>query len=386
MKNRRESDSPIYLNNAATSFPKAPGMGKEVAAYVDKIPVHPGRSGAVAEDILFLCRQELAGLIKAKDPLQIVLCKNSTEALNIAVQGIGLKNDVVVTTAAEHNSVLRPLYFLEKKGVIKKLEIVPCDAEGRVIKKQWVDKIDTLSPALAVLNHASNVTGAVNDAAELLNYAKRKGCLTLLDASQSLGLLEIDVSHIGADMTAFTGHKYLLGPPGTGGLYVKKGIEIAPVFVGGTGIRSDLKEMPPAMPGRLEPGTPASPLFAGLMYSLKWQKENPHPLENMEKLMQILEQGLRQRGAEVINVGGERTYIVSFRLPGWDIKEAGYILEKSFGILCRTGLHCAPLIHRYIGTAPGGTIRFAISRFTTEEEIDYTLDVIGELVNVHAAH
>jgi selenocysteine lyase/cysteine desulfurase len=361
-------------------------LGKEVAAWIEKIPAHPGRSsGAAAEDVSFLCRKELADLIKAKDPLQIVLCKNSTEALNIAIHGMGLKNDVVVTSAAEHNSVLRPLYLLEKKGAVKKLEIVPCDAEGRVGKKQWTEKIDTLSPALAVLNHASNVTGAVNDAAELLNYAKRKGCLTLLDISQSMGLLELDVSDIGADMAAFTGHKYLLGPPGTGGLYVRKGIEIEPVFVGGTGIRSDLKEMPPGMPGKLEPGTPGIPLFAGLSYSLKWQKENPAPFEKMEIMIQTLEQGLIQRGAEVIKVGGRRTYIVSFRLPGWDLKEAGYILEKSFRILCRTGLHCAPLIHRHIGTAPEGTMRFGISRFTTEEEIDYTLEVIGELMNADAA-
>jgi selenocysteine lyase/cysteine desulfurase len=355
-------------------------MGEEVAACMEKIPRHPGRSGAALEDILFVCRKELAELIRAEDPLQIVLCKNSTEALNIAIHGIGLKNDVVITSAMEHNSVLRPLYLLEKKGMIK-LEIIPCDAEGRVIKQQWEEKIDQLSPGLVVLNHASNVTGAVNNAGRLLNDAKEKGCLTILDASQSMGLLEIDVSTIGADMIAFTGHKYLLGPSGTGGLYIKKGVEIEPFFVGGTGIRSDLREMPPEMPGRLEPGTPSIPLFAGLLYSLKWQKENPVPLKKMEVLTQRLEQGLIERGAEVIRVGEERTYIVSFCLPGWDLKEIGYILDRSFGIVCRTGLHCAPLIHHYIGTAPDGSIRFSISRFTSEEDIDYTLDVIEGLMN-----
>jgi cysteine desulfurase/selenocysteine lyase len=146
-------------------------MGKEVAACIDKIPRHPGRSGAALEDILFLCRKELAELIKGEDPLQIVLCKNSTEALNIAIHGIGLKNNVVITSAMEHNSVLRPLYLLEKKGMIK-LEIIPCDAEGRVIIKQWEEKIDKCSPGLVVLNHASNVTGAVNNAEKLLNDAK----------------------------------------------------------------------------------------------------------------------------------------------------------------------------------------------------------------------
>lgn len=373
-------DSPIYINNAATSFPKAPGMGKEVAVFLDKIPRHPGRSGAPDEDILWHCRKELAELIKASDPLQMVLCKNATEALNIAIFGIGLKRgDVVITSAAEHNSVLRPLYLLEKKGIIKML-IIPCDIQGRVIYSQWVEAIDKLSPRLVILNHASNVTGAVNPAATLLQYARAKGCLTLLDASQTLGLVDIDVSHLPVDILAFTGHKYLLGPPGTGGLYVKKGIEIEPAFVGGTGIRSDLKEMPPEMPGKLEPGTPNMPMFAGLLYSLKWQKANPAPLKKMQTLTQTLEQGLIEKGARVTRAGNRRTPIVSFCLPGWDIKEIGYILEKSFNIICRTGLHCAPLIHQYIGTAPEGSIRFSLSRFTTEEEVDYILAVIENLV------
>ncbi len=380
-----KSLSPIYLNNAATSFPKPPGMGNEVASFFEKIPRHPGRSGAEADDILFLCRKELARLIKAKDPVQIVLCKNGTEALNIAIHGIGLKNgDIVVTSAVEHNSVLRPLYLLERKGKIK-IYIIPCDAQGRVIEENWTKMIDKLSPRLAVLNHASNVTGAVNNPGKLLNYAKKKGCFTLLDASQTIGLLEIDVSKTGADMVAFTGHKYLLGPPGTGGLYVKKGIEIEPMFVGGTGIRSDLKEMPPEMPGRLEPGTPGIPLFSGLLYSLKWQIEHPVLLKEIEALTKTLEQELGEKGAQVIKVENRRTPIVSFCLPGCDIKETGYILDKSFNILCRTGLHCAPLIHPYIGTAPEGSIRFSLSRFTCKEEVDYTLEIIDKLMKANEA-
>jgi selenocysteine lyase/cysteine desulfurase len=381
VNNTSKYDSPIYLNNAATSFPKAPGMGKEVAAFLEKIPRHPGRSGAAGEDTLWLCRKELAELLKVNDPRQIVLCKNATEALNIAIHGIGLeRGDVVVTSAAEHNSVLRPLYLLEKKGIIK-IRIIPCDAQGRVITPQWMEAIDTLSPRLVILNHASNVTGAVNPAAVLLKYAGAKGCLTLLDASQTMGLLDIDASQLPVDIVAFTGHKYLLGPPGTGGLYVKKGIDIEPVFVGGTGIRSDLKEMPPEMPGRLEPGSPNLPMFAGLLYSLKWQKANPAPLKKIEILTQTLEEGLFEKGAQVTGTGSLRTPSVSFCLPGWDIKEIGYILEKSFNIICRTGLHCAPLIHRWIGTAPEGSIRFSLSRFTTDAEVAYILGVIEKLVH-----
>jgi cysteine desulfurase/selenocysteine lyase len=360
-------------------------MGKEIASFLEKIPRHPGRSGAAADDILFLCRKELARLIKVKDPLQIVLCKNATEALNIAIHGIGLKKgDIVVTSAMEHNSVLRPLYLLEKKGKIK-IQIIPCDNQGRINERKWIATIDKLSPRLVILNHASNVTGAVNNPEKLFNYARKRGCLTLLDTSQSIGLVEIDAPKIGADMVAFTGHKYLLGPPGTGGLYVKKDIEIEPMFVGGTGIRSDLKEMPPEMPGKLEPGTPGIHLFAGLLHSLKWQKEHPVPYKEIETLTKNLEQGLVEKGAQVIKVEKQRTPIVSFCLTGWDLKETGYILDRSFNIICRTGLHCAPLIHSYIGTAPEGSIRFSLSRFTSEKEVDHTLEVIGKLMKVNEA-
>lgn len=384
MNTTNSFDSPIYVNNAATSFPKAPGMGEEVAALLNTIPRHPGRSGAPDEDILWQCRKELAGLVKVNDPAQLVLCKNATEALNIAILGIGLKKgDVVITSAAEHNSVLRPLYLLEKKGIIK-IRIIPCDAQGRVIYSQWADAVDKLSPRLVILNHASNVTGAVNPAAMLLEHARARGCLTLLDASQTLGLVDMDASKLSVDMLAFTGHKYLLGPPGTGGLYVKNGIEIEPVFVGGTGIRSDLKEMPPEMPGKLEPGSPNIPMFAGLLYSLKWQKANPFPLKKIENLTRTLENGLLEKGTGITIVEGLRTPIVSFCLPGWDIREMGYIFEKSFNIVCRTGLHCAPLIHRYIGTAPEGSIRFSLSRFTTEEEVDYMLKVVENFL--HSNH
>lgn len=333
---------------------------------------------------MFSCRSQLAKLMNIADPLRIILCKNATEALNIAI--LGLMNQTqkdspwVLTTAGEHNSVLRPLYLLQRTGRIK-LEIIPCDWEGRVDHDKWNAGIDRLAPHLVTLNHASNVTGAVNDVAVLLNYAREKKCLTLLDASQSLGLLDIDADSIGADIIAFTGHKYLLGPAGTGGMYIKEGVEIEPVFSGGTGIRSDLKEMPTEIPLRLEPGTPALSLFAGLLHSIKWQQKNPLPFSRMEALARKLEQGLLENGADVNRVSGKRTFIISFRLPGWNLDDIGYLLDRNFGILCRTGLHCAPLVHTYLCTAPRGTIRFSISRFTSEEEIDYTIKCIEELRN-----
>jgi len=322
----------------------------------------------------------LGMLLGVNDPARIILCKNSTEALNIAIQGIGLNKDVVVTTAMEHNSVLRPLYRLENKGIIK-LIIIPCDSEGRVVEKEWFDIISKFKPKLVILNHASNVTGAVNPAEKLLRFARENRSITMLDASQSLGLLNIDVYELGADLIAFTGHKYLLGPSGTGGLYIGEGIDLEPVFVGGTGIRSDLKVMPAELPLRLEPGTPSIPLFAGLDFSLRWLRKNPVNLQNMLALTNKLEQGLIEKNVEVVRVNGFKTFMVSFFVSKMDLHEMGYILERSFGIICRTGLHCAPLIHNYIGTDPRGSIRLSISRFTTEKEIEYVLDSIGELIN-----
>ena len=367
-----------YLNNAATSFPKAPGLGEEVRAWLEKVPCHSGRSGSPSADPLRECRQRLARLLGVSDPARLVLTRGATESLNIALHGLPLAGQTVLTTAAEHNSVLRPLYLLEKKGIID-LCMVPCDAQGRVQQEEWNRQVRAARPALAVLTHASNVTGAVHPVKELFAEVHEYGGWTLLDASQTIGLLPIAAERLGADLLAFTGHKYLLGPTGTGGLYVRPGIELAPLFVGGTGVRSDLREMPPEMPVRLEPGTPAVALFAGLDWSLKWQEENPLSPASLDNLLGRLEDGLREAGARIIVVAGDRTPIISFTLPHWQVADAGKVLERSFEIICRTGLHCAPLIHEWLATQPGGTIRFSLSRFTHETDIAMALQAVCRL-------
>ncbi len=370
----------IYLNNAATSFPKAPGLGEEVRAWIEEIPYHFGRSGSPATDPLRVCRERLARLLGISDPARLVLTKGATESLNIALHGLPLNGRTVLCTAAEHNSVLRPLYLLKKKGEID-LCLVPCDAQGRVRRDEWRRQVRKRRPALAVLTHASNVSGAVHPVEELFAEVHESGGLTLLDASQTIGLLPIDICRLGADLLAFTGHKYLLGPPGTGGLYIRPGIELEPLFVGGTGVRSDLPEMPPEMPLRLEPGTPAVPLFAGLAWSLNWQEQNPFSFSILSGLLGRLESGLLESGARVICIDGERTPVISFTLPHWETADVGMILERSFGIICRTGLHCAPLIHEWLGSLPGGTIRFSISRFTNDDDVAKTLDALRHLLN-----
>ncbi|SDF35520.1 aminotransferase class V-fold PLP-dependent enzyme [Sporomusa acidovorans] len=373
----------IYLNNAATSWPKAPRVGETVADCINSVPYHAGRSGFSGPDISGECRKRLAGLLQVQDPKQIIFCPNATYALNIALHGIRWRpNAAIVTTAAEHNSVLRPLYYLSQtKGVA--VHCVAVSTEGRIDPAEWDAALRIYQPQLAVFTHASNVTGAVNDAALLAGMAKQAGALTLLDVSQSLGLVPVLPEKWGVDLLAFTGHKYLLGPTGTGGLYMAPNVDLAPVWVGGTGVMSDLKEMPSLLPIRFEAGTPNDAAFAGLAAALLWNRENPVDVTELQSKTERLAAGLAAAGADVIAVRPPRTPVISFTLKNWTVEDAGEVLHKSFGIVCRTGLHCAPGIHSCLGTAPAGSVRISLSRFTTEEEINDCIRAIGDLV--HAA-
>lgn len=371
----------VYVNNAATSWPKAPQVGATVASCVSGIPYHAGRSGFSGTDIPGECRKRLGGLLQVKETNRIILGSNATHALNIALHGVRLQpGAVVLTTAAEHNSVLRPLQYLSKtQGVA--VHIIPVNSVGRLNPEEWESAIIKYAPQLAVFTHASNVTGAVNDAALLAKIAKQAGAITLMDASQSLGIIPVLPDLWGIDLVAFTGHKYLLGPPGTGGLYIAPAIDLEPIWVGGTGVQSDLNEMPQTLPIRFEAGTPNDPAVAGLATALSWSAK--HLLETSAVLTKTerLAAGLVALGADVILTTPPRTPVISFTLNTWPIEDVGEVLQKSFGIVCRTGLHCAPLIHTYLGTAPAGTVRFSLSRFTTDSDIDYCLQAIGAIIH-----
>ena len=234
-----------------------------------------------------------------------------------------------------------------------------------------------------MLNHASNVTGRIQDVRPLFARAHEHGAVTLLDASQTLGHVPVHPESLGADLVAFTGHKALRGPPGTGGLYVSPAVDLEQVIVGGTGVRSDLEFHPPEMPMRLEAGTPNLPAFPGLAVALRWHAVAGRSFQEKEqvvarKLMDGLE-GIE--GIQIMDHDRQagRVPIVSFRSGGWTVGDCGYALAHSFGIIFRTGLHCAPLIHAAIGSAPDGTIRFSPSGFTTEEEIDSVLGAVKTL-------
>lgn len=371
-------EQPIYMNNAATSWPKAPGVAEAAAEALRRIPGEANRGGVTDFDVFEEVRKELAELMGVDCPSQIALGCNSTWGLNQAIFGYPLNpGDMVLSTNAEHNAVLRPLHVLMQRGI--KVVTLSADAAGRVPVPEWEQVLKYCRPKLCILTHASNVTGAVNDIAALAKAAKESGADVLLDISQTLGCIPVKLSEWGVDLAAFTGHKYLLGPQGTGGVYVREGLCLRPHMVGGTGVKSDLKEMPEEMPLHLEAGTGNEPSYHGLLAALRWSREHPREPGEMERKAGRLSEGLRKLGCRVIVPGGVSTPVISFVIPGISSADAADILTGSYDIILRTGLHCAPEIMESIGMQ-GGTLRLSLSRFTTDDEVEQVLCAVRDVV------
>jgi len=370
----------IYLNNAATSWPKAPGIEEAISKQIVSIPDNAQRSGFDTRNIMCECRQALAKIFGIENYNRIILTPSATISLNMVLNGLNLQERAgILTSVAEHNSVLRPLNRISKNNNIK-IYYAPVDTSGKIIEDSWNRLVKEKRPNVVIVTHASNVTGSINDIKPLFDIAKKYETLTILDASQTAGLIDVKPFELNADIVIFPGHKYLLGPQGTGGFFLKEGIDLVPYITGGTGIKSDLLEMPDEVPMKYEAGTPNEPAFAGLEHALFWQRTNPIELKNLDSLKQLLIDGLVELGVSVISKKDFSTPVISFNLKGISPEEAGYILQKSFGIICRTGLHCAPLIHKYIKSEQAGTIRFSLSRFTTKDNINYTLDSLRKIL------
>ncbi|MCD6218217.1 aminotransferase class V-fold PLP-dependent enzyme [bacterium] len=374
----------IYMNNAATSWPKAPGVAKAVFDELEQPSVHSTRTTSKTKGILDECRETLAGMLDVDDPNCIVLTANATQSLNIAIYGLcrnGMKR--VITTVMEHSSVIRPLYHRAESGGFEIL-IVGLDSGGAFDASQF-DKLLESKPDLVAMCHASNVTGRINDIAPFFKKAKDAGAITLLDASQTLGHIPVHPKEMFADVVAFTGHKGLLGPAGTGGLYVSPEIELARIFVGGTGTCTEDRFHPEEMPIRLEAGTPNLPGFAGLLTSLKWMESDIEDFHETEK------QNAKRMWDGIAEIPGvhvfdnnkviDRMPLVSFRIGGVTVEDAGHILDSEYGIICRTGMHCAPLIHKAIGSSPEGTLRLSVSGFTTADEVEYVIDAVRRIAS-----
>ena len=370
----------IYINNAATSWPKPQAVADAMRDAVINRPGAANRGGIEGFNVFGEVRQKMAGILGVADSNAIALGSNATWGLNLAIFGFPLQEgDWVLTSKSEHNSVLRPLYALEQKGKIR-VVYLDTDKQGRISPDSWTAALQRYKPKLAVFTHASNVTGAVNDAAVLAKAAKAVGAATLLDASQTCGWTPIEADLWGLDMVAFTGHKYLLGPQGTGGLYVRPGLTLSPHLVGGTGIRSDMDTMPDEMPLHLEAGTGNEPSFHGLLAALDWAEENPLDRAACDTVLATLRQSLFDAGADAIVPDGPCTPVVSFNVAGQSPAETGFILTDSYDIICRNGLHCAPKIFACLGK-PDGTVRFSLSRFTTLDEADAVADAVKDITH-----
>lgn len=368
----------IYMNNAATSYPKPNCVKAAVSAAIDNLPGEANRGGIADFNVFDEVRQKLADLMNIDVPEQIALGANATWALNLAIFGFPFaKGDTVVTTKIEHNSVLRPLFELEESGLINVI-YVDCDSCGRIFMKDFITAVRQYRPRLTVFSHASNVTGALNDAKTLCWMAQEYGSKVLVDCSQSLGWANVDVKDIGADMIAFTGHKYLLGPQGTGGLYVSPAVRLKPYLVGGTGIHSDLATMPEEMPVHLEAGTGNEPSFAGLLAALDWAFDHPLDREAECQKLEAVKAGLRQLGMRMIDPPGQCTPVVSFNIDKMTPQAVADLMMGSYDIICRHGLHCAPKIFECLDE-PLGTVRISLSRFTTEEEIAGLLLAVADI-------
>lgn len=373
----------IYLDNAATSFPKPPGVAEAVREYLLKSSASPGRSGhrlsAQAARMVYETRAGLAQLLGASDARQIVFAANATAALNLALRGYLAAGDHVVTTTLEHNSVMRPLRFLRESAGIE-ITWVRADRAGRLDPGNF-SKAVTRRTKLVVVNHASNVVGTL---APLMEIRAAVGEIPILvDGAQTVGALEIDVTAAGIDMLAFTGHKSLFGPQGIGGLYVRPGLELVPLIFGGTGSDSESDEQPDELPDRYESGTANGPGIAGLAAGLEYvAQEGIAAIRAREvELLKRCWEGLAQIEGVTLYGGGEGPHlpIVSMNAAGWQPNEVAHILDREYGIMTRPGLHCAPEAHRTLGTFPAGTVRMSASALTTEKEIDAAVAAVTEI-------
>lgn len=380
----------IYLDHAATSWPKPPQVIQTMADYLDKAGGNPGRSGhrlsIAAARYVYDTREALAELFHAPDPLGIVFTLNVTHALNLVLRGLVNSGDHVVTTSIEHNSVMRPLRELERQGT--RLTVVCCKPDG-MLDLDAMRRAVTSGTRLVVVNHASNVMGALLPIDEIAQIAHDAGALLLVDAAQTAGAVPIDVVAMGIDLLAFTGHKGLQGPPGTGGLVIAPQVDIsklAPIVRGGTGSRSEFEEQPEDLPDRYESGTPNGVGIAGLGAGVHWvlnrqvESIRAHELE----LTTVLIAGLRCiKGVSVYGPrqSAQRVAVVSFRVAEQRVSDVGLQLDDEFGILCRVGLHCSPAAHKTLGTFSEGTIRLAPGVFTTMDDINATVAAIERVAH-----
>lgn len=379
--------SPIYLDHAATSFPKAPGTAEAMTAYLTQVGASVNRgvyaSAQAAELVCLALREKLCQLLHYSDPSCCILTPGATWGLNLVLRGLLRPGDHCLVSSMEHNAVMRPLQDLAKTGVL--FDRIPCDRAGR-LRLEAIPGLLRPNTRLVALAHGSNVSGTVQDAAGVAALCRERGIFFLLDGAQTAGHLPIDFDRWGLSALAVPGHKGLLGPQGIGALLLTRELAetLSPIVTGGTGSASHTEFQPDFLPDKFEPGTPNLPGIYGLEAAVSWL------LETGVETLQAHEAKLTRRflaglsGLPGVSLAGPHTPegrvgVFSLDFTGQDNGELSYRLEQEYGILTRCGLHCAPSAHKTLGTFPQGTVRFSLGHSTTEQEVDVALEAIRAL-------
>ncbi|OEF97322.1 aminotransferase class V-fold PLP-dependent enzyme [Desulfuribacillus alkaliarsenatis] len=381
------ADDILYLDNAASSWPKPPEVAKATYETILNIGANPGRGAhsmaLEAGRIIFNCRKNLAKLFHVDNPSNIIFTKNTTESLNIPLLQYLKTGDHVITSSLEHNSVIRPLEFLKSKGIT--YSALPVNNFGETDVERIEEQIRQYpNTRLLIVSHASNVVGTLFPLKEACKIAKRNGVRVAVDGAQTAGVFDTPVEEWGIDFYAFPGHKGLFGPQGTGGLYISPDIELEPLLYGGTGGNSESKEMPTVRPDRYESGTPNTPGIAGLNAGVSFINEQGIDLIREHEWMITRTMLEKLQGLDKVNVYGppisiERAAVVAFNIVGIESNEAAYMLDKVYNIAVRAGHHCSPAGHTAIGTLQQGIIRASPGYFNTIADVERFIDAIEEI-------
>lgn len=376
----------IYLDNAATTWPKPEAVYDAVLDAMKNKGGNPGRSGhslsLLAGSVLNETRFSISRLLGIKNPNRVIFTYNATDSLNLAINGILTAGGHVITGTMEHNSVARPLEYLSGRGIeYTKVRMDPVFG----VNPEDVKNAMRSNTQLVVMTYASNVTGTINPIGAIGEICRAEGIPFLVDGSQSVGAIPMDVETMNVDLLAFPGHKGLMGPSGTGGLYIREGISIVPSRYGGTGVHSELLLQPPEMPYMYESGTPNISGLAGLDAGVRFllEKSVLSVCEHERRLTNLLIDGLKEiKGVKLYGPqdGEDRAAVISITIEDTDPAEVALILDVSFGIAARSGLHCAPDAHRTLGTLDiGGTIRISPGYFNTKQDIAQCLEAIAAI-------
>ena len=372
----------IYLDNAATTFPKPAIVCGSILNAIQNFGANPGRSGhrlsIEAARLVYMSRESVCSILGGSDPFDFFFTLNCTDSLNMAIKGLLKPGDHVVTTIYEHNSVLRPLEGLAAQGIIT------YDAAEPENGKLTAEKILSLirpQTRMVIVNHVSNVTGYVNDIDAIGALCRKKGIIFMVDAAQSAGTHEINLSEQPIDILCTSGHKGLYGPQGCGVLYLKPGLEIQPLRTGGTGSQSESLEQPDMRPDRYESGTCAPPAIAALGTAIEYIKPKIKEIREREiYLAQCMNEGLRNiSGVTVYCDQAIKSNVLSFNIKDMSSASVANILDKEYSIAVRSGLHCAPLVHRYLGTLETGAVRASLGMFNNVREIYAFLSAVEEI-------